>query len=168
MQLDMEEFTENQQINEFENPTPKRPDGLTVACVLSFISAGWFTLANLITFLSYNFMKSLSSDENYLEMMEKFAPDMDEFEATMEAQFAVSRGSYLLQALLYVGSFIGVLYMWKLQKKGFHIYAISQILILIATAVFVTSVTGAPIWGSVILTAIWIGIYYIYYRKTLQ
>lgn len=164
----MEEFTDNQNIDNFENPVPQRPTGLTVACVLSFISAGWFFLGNLITFLSYNFMKSLSSDENYLEMMEQFVPDMDEFEATMQAQFAVSRVSYLLQALLYIGSFIGVLYMWKLQKKGFHIYAISQILILIATAVFVTSVTGAPIWGSVILTAIWIGIYYIYYRKTLQ
>jgi hypothetical protein len=164
----MEEFTENQQINEFENPAPKRPDGLTVACVLSFINAGWFALANLITFLSYNLMKSMVTDENYLEMMEKFVPDVDEFEATMEAQFAVSRVSYLLQALLYVGSFIGVLYMWRLQKKGFHIYAISQILLLIVTAVFVTSVTGAPIWGSVILTAIWIGIYFIYYRKTMQ
>lgn len=164
----MEEFTDNQQINEFENPAPKRPDGLTVACVLSFINAGWFALANLITFLSYNLMKSMVTDENYLEMMEKFVPDVDEFEATMEAQFAVSRVSYLLQALLYVGSFIGVLYMWRLQKKGFHIYAISQILLLIVTAVFVTSVTGAPIWGSVILTAIWIGIYFIYYRKTLQ
>ena len=164
----MEEFTENQQLNEFENPTPKRPDGLTVACVLSFISAGFSVLANLVTFLSYDIMKSLMTDEDYLELMEKFGQDMEQFESTMEAQFAVSRGSYLLQALLYVGSFIGVLYMWKLQKKGFHIYAISQILILIATAVFVTSVTGAPIWGSVILTAIWIGIYYIYYRKTLQ
>ena len=164
----MEEFTDNQQFNDFENPVPQRPTGLTVACVLSFISAGWFTLANLITFLSYNFMKSLSSDENYLEMMEKFAPDMDEFEAAMEAQFAVSRVSYLLQALLYIGSFIGVLYMWRLQKKGFHIYAISQILLLIVTAALVTSVTGASIWGSVILTAIWIGIYFIYYKKTLQ
>ncbi len=164
----MEEFTENQQFNEFENPAPKRPNGLTVACVLSFISAGWFTLANLITFLSYNFMKSLSSDENYLELMEKFGQDAEMLEATMEAQFAVSRVSYLLQALMYIGSFIGVLYMWRLQKKGFHIYAISQLLLLIVTAVFVTSVTGSSIWGSVILTAIWIGIYYIYYRKTLQ
>ena len=164
----MEELTENQQINEFENPTPKRPDGLTVACVLSFISAVWFALGNLITFLSYNVMKSLTTDENYLEMMEKFVPDMDEFEATMQVQFAVSRGSYLLQALLYIGSFIGVLYMWRLQKKGFHIYAISQILLLIVTAMFVTSVTGASIWGSVILTAIWIGIYFIYYRKVLK
>ena len=100
--------------------------------------------------------------------MLKYYPDMDEFEAAMEAQFAVSRVSYLLQALLYIGSFIGVLYMWRLQKKGFHIYAISQILLLIVTAALVTSVTGAPIIGSVILTAIWIGIYFIYYRKTLQ
>jgi len=165
----MEDFTDNNQnIDNFENPAPKRPNGLTVACVLSFISAGWFALGNLITFLSYNIMKSMISDENYLEMMEKFVPDMDEFEATMEAQFAVSRVSYLLQALLYVGSFIGVLYMWRMQKKGFHIYAISQILLLIVTAMFVTSVTGAPIVGSVVLTAIWIGIYFIYYRKTLQ
>ena len=165
----MEDFTDNNQnIDNFENPAPKRPNGLTVACVLSFISAGWFALGNLITFLSYNVMKSMVSDENYLEMMEKFVPNMDEFEATMEAQFAVSRVSYLLQALLYIGSFIGVLFMWRLQKKGFHIYAISQILLLIVTAVFVTSVTGVSIWGSVFLTAIWIGIYFIYYRKTLQ
>lgn len=165
----MEDFTDNNpNIDNFENPAPKRPNGLTVACVLSFISAGWFALGNLITFLSYNFMKSMVTDENYLELMEKFGQDAEMLETTMEAQFAVSRVSYLLQALLYIGSFIGVLFMWRLQKKDFHIYAISQILLLIVTAVFVTSVTGASIWGSVFLTAIWIGIYFIYYRKTLQ
>ena len=163
-----EQFNNDPNYQDFENPAPKRPNGLTVACVLSFISAGWFALGNLITFLSYNVMKSLTTDENYLELMEKFGQDAEMLEATMEAQFAVSRMSYLLQALMYIGSFIGVLYMWRLQKKGFHIYAISQLLLLIVTAVFVTSVTGASIWGSVILTAIWIGIYYIYYRKTLQ
>lgn len=164
----MEEFTDNQQYNDFENPEPQRPTGLTITCVLSFINAGFQFLGNIFSFLAYNVMQGLGQDEDYLEMMEKFVPDIDEFEATMNAQLAVSRVSYLLQALLYVGSFIGVLYMWRLQKKGFHIYAISQILLLIVTAVFVTSVTGAPIWGSVILTAIWIGIYFIYYRKTLQ
>lgn len=164
----MEEFTDNQNIDNFENPAPKRPDGLTVACVLSFINAGWFALANLITFLSYSFMKSLTTDENYLELLEKLGQDAEIMEAAMEAQFAVSRGSYLLQALLYVGSFVGVLYMWRLQKKGFHIYAIAQILLLIVTALLVVPVTGASMVGSVILTAIWIGIYFIYYRKTLQ
>lgn len=161
----MEEYNQEQNYDEFENPQPQRPSGLTIACVLSFISAGFQIVSNLFTFLTYNLMQSLGQDEDYLELMEKFVPDIDEFETTMQAQFAISRVSYLVQALLFVGSFIGVYYMWKLQKKGFHIYAISQILILIATAIFVTSVTGASIWGGVILTAIWIGIYFMFYKR---
>ena len=164
----MEEFTDNQQYNDFETPEPQRPSGLTVWCVLSFINAGWQILANIVTFLMYNLMKEIGQSEEYLEMMEKFAPNADDIESAMQAQFAVSRMSYLVQALLYVGSFIGVLYMWRLQKKGFHIYAISQILILIATALLVTSVTGASMTGAVIMTAVWIGIYYMYYKRNMQ
>ena len=164
----MEEFTENQQFNDFENPEPQRPTGLTIACVLSFINAGWQFIGNIFSFLAYNVMQGLGQDEDYLEMMEKFVPDIDAFEAQMQAQFAVSRISYLLTALLFIGSFVGVLYMWRMQKKGFHIYSISQILVLIVTVTFVTSVTGASIWGSVILTAAWILIYYMYYRRFEQ
>ena len=164
----MEEYTDNQQYNDFETPEPQRPSGLTVWCVLSFINAGWQILANIVTFLMYNMMKEIGQSEEYLEMMEKFAPNVDDIESAMQAQFAVSRISYLVQALLYVGSFIGVLYMWRLQKKGFHIYAISQILILIATALLVTSVTGASMTGAVIMTAVWIGIYYMYYKRNMQ
>ena len=164
----MEEYTDNQQYNDFETPEPQRPSGLTVWCVLSFINAGWQILANIVTFLMYNLMKEIGQSEEYLEMMEKFAPNVDDIESAMQVQFAVSRMSYLVQALLYVGSFIGVLYMWRLQKKGFHIYAISQILILIATALLVTSVTGASMTGAVIMTAVWIGIYYMYYKRNMQ
>lgn len=164
----MEEYTDNQQYNDFETPEPQRPSGLTVWCVLSFINAGWQILANIVTFLMYNLMKEIGQSEEYLEMMEKFAPNVDDIESAMQTQFAVSRMSYLVQALLYVGSFIGVLYMWRLQKKGFHIYAISQILILIATALLVTSVTGASMTGAVIMTAVWIGIYYMYYKRNMQ
>lgn len=163
-----EQLNTEQNYNSFENPKPARPFLMEAFCVLSFINAGFQFLSNILWFLAYNIMQELGESEEYYEMMEKFAPDMEEVEATMQAQLAVSRMSYLLMALLFVGSFIGVLYMWKQLKKGFHIYAISQILILIVTAIFVTSVTGTSILGSVILTAIWIGIYYIYYRKTLQ
>lgn len=164
----MEEYTDNQQLSNFENPQPQRPSGLTVWCVLSFINAGFQFTSNIFSFLLYNVMHELGESEEYYEMMEKFTPDMEQFESVMQAQLAVSRVNYLLQALLFAGSFVGVLFMWKQLKKGFHIYAISQILILIVTAIFVTSVTGAPIWGNVILTAIWIGIYYMYYRRFEQ
>ena len=164
----MEEYTDNQQFSEIDNPEPQRPSGLSVWCVLSFINAGFQFISNIFWFLAYNVIQSLGQDEDYLEMMEKFSQGNNDVEATMQAQLAVSRVSYLLTALLYVASFYGVLQMWKLQKRGFHIYAIAQILLLIVTAVFVTSVTGAPIWGSVILTAIWIGIYYLYYRRNMR
>ena len=163
-----EQFNTEQEYQNFENPEPQRPTGLSIACVLSFINAGFQFLSNIFWFLAYNTIQSLGQDEDYLEMMEKFMPDTGEIEAAMQAQLAISRVSYLITALLFVGSFIGVLYMWKLQKRGFHIYAISQILILIATAVFVTSITGASIVSPAVLTVIWIGIYFIYYRKTLQ
>lgn len=163
-----EQFNTEQNYNDFENPTPQRPTGLSVACVLSFISAGLQVISNLFQFMMYNTMQELGQSEEYMEMMEKFVPNIDEFEDAMQAQLAVSRMSYIITALLYIGSFFGVYYMWNLQKKGFHIYAISQILILIATALLVTSVTGASVTGAAVLTAIWIGIYFIYYRKTLQ
>lgn len=164
----MEEFTDNQQYSDFENPVPQRPNGLTVACVLSFLNAGLQFITNIFYFLSYNVMQEVGQSEEYQELMEKLMPDAEEMEGVMQAQLAVSRPSYLIQALLFVGSFIGVFYMWKLQKKGFHIYSIAQILMLIVTALMVVPVTGASMAGPVVLTAIWIGIYFIYYRKTLQ
>lgn len=164
----MEEFTDNQQYSDFENPVPQRPNGLTVACVLSFLNAGLQFITNIFYFLSYNVMQEIGQSEEYQELMEKLMPDAEEMEGVMQAQLAVSRPSYLIQALLFVVSFIGVFYMWKLQKKGFHIYSIAQILMLIVTALMVVPVTGASMAGPVVLTAIWIGIYFIYYRKTLQ
>ena len=163
-----EQLNTEQNYNEFANPKPVRPTGLSIACVLSFINAGFQFLANIFWFLAYNAMKELGQNEDYLEMMEKFSPNNNQFESTLQAQLAVNRINYLLMALLFVASFYGVLQMWKLQKQGFHIYSISQILILIVTAVFVTSVTGASIVGPAILTAIWIGIYFIYYRKVME
>lgn len=165
----MEEFTDNNQnIDNFENPEPQRPNGLTVACVLSFINAGLQFISNIFSYLAYNMMHELGESEEYHEMMEKFMPNIDEFETALETQLAVPRTSYLLTALLFVGSFVGVLYMWRMQKKGFHFYAIAQILMLIVTALMVVPITGASMTGPVVLTAIWIGIYFIYYRKALK
>lgn len=163
-----EQFFTDQENNSFENPEPQRPTGLSVACVLSFINAGFQILSNLVWFLSYNAMKEVAESEEYYELMEKFTPNIDQLEDNMQAQLAISRTSYLLMLLLFVASFYGVLQMWKMQKQGFHIYTIAQILMLIVTAIFITSVTGQSIVGSVILTAIWIGIYYIYYKRNMQ
>ncbi|MBR4837570.1 MAG: hypothetical protein IK004_03925 [Bacteroidales bacterium] len=163
-----EQFFTDQDNQNFENPEPQRPTGLTIACVLSFINAVWQFFSNLLWFTAYNAMRELSQTEEYDEMLENFSQDIDLLNSTIQNQLAVSRISYLLLALLYAASFYGVLQMWKLQKQGFHIYAIAQILLLIVTAVFVTSVTGESIVGAAVLTALWIGIYFIFYKKRMQ
>ena len=164
----MEDYNQDQNFQDFENPKPTRTFALEVACVLSFINAVLQFLSNLLWFTAYNAMRELSQTEEYDEMLENFSQDSDLLNSTIQNQLAVSRTSYLLMALLYVASFYGVLKMWKLQRQGFHIYAIAQILLLIVTAVFVTSVTGESIVGAAVLTALWIGIYFMFYKKRMQ
>ena len=160
-----EQFFTDQDNQNFETPAPQRPSGLTIWCVLSFINAVLQFLVNFISFVSFNMMKTVTTDDNYVEMMDELGFDMDKMESTLKAFLAPGMFYYLITALLYAASFVGVLYMWKLLKKGFHIYAIAQILLLIVTVIFVT---GSSIWGSVILTAVWIGVYYLYYRRNMQ
>ncbi|MBR6438649.1 MAG: hypothetical protein IKS65_05640 [Bacteroidales bacterium] len=162
---------ENDQIPTFsdvENPKPERPFGLSLFCVLSFINAVYQFFIGIGTFLVFGTLKDLTEDENYLEMMDKFGVKEGQYEQAMAAILNVGRSYYLYTALLYVASFIGVLYMWRQLKKGFHIYAIAQILVLIIEVLMFDSVTGSSPWGGVIITAVFIAIYYNYYKKVLQ
>ncbi|MBP5643942.1 MAG: hypothetical protein J6X10_06930 [Bacteroidales bacterium] len=162
---------ENNQIPTFtdqENPKPVRPFGLSFICVLSFINAVWQFIINFLAFAMFNTMKTVTTDENYADMMENLNIDMDQMETNLASFFAPGKFYYLLTALIYIGSFFGVLYMWRLQKKGFHIYTIAQVLLLIVMVLMFTSVTGASPWSNVVFTAIFIGLYFIYYRKSMN
>ena len=163
-----EQFNSEQDYQNFENPKPQRPIALTVFCILSFINAVYQFVVGISTFLTFNMLKEMFNSEEFLEMMEKIGVDVETNAGAMEAIFSVNRSYYLLSALLYAASFVGVMYMWKLQKRGFHYYAIAQILILIVTVLFVTRVTGAPIWADVIYTAVFIFFYFSYYKRNMQ
>lgn len=164
----MEENNQEQGYNEFENPKAQRPFALSLFCVLSFINAVYQFIAGIVMYLSYNMVRELSTDENYLELMEKFGTDTENMEDALAVALDISRNYYLLTALLYIGSFVGVYYMWKLLKKGFHIYAISQILILIVEVLMFTSATGTSPLGSVIMTAVFISMYYVHYKRIME
>ena len=113
-------------------------------------------------------MQTVTSDDKFAELYENMGIDEDQLETALASFFAPGKFYYLLTALLYIGSFIGVLYMWRMQKKGFHYYAIAQILILIVAALMFFGATGTSPWSSIILTALFIGIYFIYYRKVME
>ena len=104
-----------------------------------------------------------------VEMAEQMGDSWEMMTQASSIAFSIGRGYYLLEMLLYVASFIGVLMMWRLQKKGFHVYAIAQFLMLIATSVFVTGKVGGGFpFGPIFWTALFVFMYYSHYKKSMQ
>ena len=120
---------ETQIDNSFEQAMqePKRPQFLTVICVLSFIMCGLALVGGV-----WNIIQS--SPEHIAESVEKmrqFSPEMaDQFEQRM----ADIQENTFMQISQYLGfiytliSFMGVLMMWKLQRKGFFVYLAGELL----------------------------------------
>ena len=166
------EYQEDYNIEEQEGPA-KRPEMLTVLCILSFINAVYNGIVNFISFAFYDFFQSMfeqmSKGEGiFEEMAEQMGDNWELMTQASSIAFSIGRGYYFFEMLLFVASFIGVLMMWRLQKKGFHVYAIAQILMLIATSVFVTSKVGGFPFGLIMWTALFVFMYYSHYKKVMR
>ena len=153
---------------EEQQEQPKRPEMLTVLCVLSFINAAWNTLSNFISFAFYNTFQNLFTQLRegsgvYEDMAEQMGDNWDVMVQASEMASSISRGYYFLEMVLFITSFIGVHLMWKLQKRGFHVYAIAQILMLIVITVFTKITFGPVLW-----TVLFIAMYYPHYKKAMQ
>lgn len=156
----------------------KRPEMLTVLCILSFINAVWNALSNFIYFAFYDVFQNIFTqmkegtgmfEELTEEMMEEVGDTWTTMVDAASLSFSIGRGYYFLEMALYITSFIGVMMMWKLQKRGFHVYAIAQILMLIVTSVMVTSKVGGGFpFGSIFWTALFIIMYYSHHKKAMK
>ena len=167
------EYQEDYNLEEQEGPA-KRPEMLTVLCILSFINAVYNGIVNFISFAFYDFFQSIfeqmSKGEGvFEEMAEQMGDNWELMTQASSIAFSIGRGYYFFEMLLFVASFIGVLMMWRLQKKGFHVYAIAQILMLIATSVFVTSKVGGGFpFGAIFWTALFVFMYYPHYKNVMK
>jgi hypothetical protein len=125
----MEATTDNQNMGEIL--APKRPQFLTVLCVLSFIMCGFGLLSGI-----YGIIKN--TPENMQESIERVREMSPEMADTMEQQMIAMQESTYGQISPYLNfvwlllSFLGVFMMWKLQKKGFYIYIAGELLPYIA------------------------------------
>ena len=100
--------------NEPVNETPKRPQFLSVICVLSFIFSG---LA--ILFLIVAIFGVLAAEKAGISLTEKMA-EMGNDQASIDATAsALSIPSLSISILLTIISLVSVIMMWKLNKKGF-------------------------------------------------
>ncbi len=129
-----------------------RPRALTLICILTFIGSGFLFFANGVVYLSIDSLR-IAFDEGLFNAFELQLEEDD-----LKMFLSVDSSFFLFQSLLYSASLLGAYMMWKLRKQGFHIYAISQILVLIIYKVYLSS---APFpFFSMLLTITFILLYY--------
>ena len=125
------------------NKPAQRPEILTTLCILTFIGSGMALFLFMLVYLSF---------DDLLLIMD----DITEEIPYTEEIFSGGKRFFLTGSLLYSISLAGAIQMWKLNKLGFHLYAVAQIFILILPVVMIKSnpipllgiaITGAFIYG---------------------
>lgn len=107
-----------------------KPDLLKVLCILSFVGGGLSVLTNGLMYLFIDLWVQAYADGQFDDLLSSFNMD------SMQLFFSVDKRFFLFQTILYVVSIAGVYYMWKLKKAGFHMYTVSQILVIIVQQIY--------------------------------
>ncbi len=141
---------EEQSDNILQQPgQSKRPQLLTVLCILSFVGSSLSSFSFLMVYSSYN------------EMM----PQIQEFSATfpgIELIANAPRGFFLTGFFLYTFSFFGANLMWRLKKVGFHFYTAAQIAVLLLPLIYIKDYPLPLLDG--IFSALFIILYFKHYQ----
>jgi len=140
-----------------ENPfntdnTPKRSTLLTVLLILTFIWSGISFVSNTYVSLALDQVIGFVEDAVDDDAMAGLAKTLEQSIKTMEKTGPIGFG---LTALLALISLVGAILMWKLNPRGFHLYATANIVLLFVPmmfgtvkfpGVFETAVTALFIW----------------------
>ncbi|MCK4360899.1 MAG: hypothetical protein KAV70_04065 [Bacteroidales bacterium] len=124
--------------------TNKRPEFLSVLCILTFIGSGLAAFSNLIISLNYDSFIEIAQSE------ELTFPGIDLF-LSLKVDF------FIISFIFYSVSLFGAIQMWKLKKIGFHIYTVAQIILLIIPSIFAPSLEF-PFLG-LLITVLFIVLY---------
>ena len=150
----------------------KRPTGITILLALSFINACWNILRSIVMYLTTPMIGTMLDNGQFEEMMKPFSAMGEEFTNamtdSMTAMAQINPNYYLILLVLFIASLIGVIKMFKDDKRGFHIYSIAQICMLIDNSIFVYPLQKpSPFTSDLILTALFILMYYLYFKRIL-
>lgn len=121
---------------EFEAPAQKkRPTFLTVICILSFIGCALAFLAGIYNIIQNTPEHRAESIEKIRTLNPAMADQMEENMIAMQESAYGQVAPYLSFVYLLI-SFLGVLMMWKLNKKGFYIYLVGELLPYVFMLIF--------------------------------
>ena len=143
---------------------------MTILLVLSFLNACWNILSSLVSYFFIPKLGTMLDNGQFEEMMAPFSGMNEEMTkmmtdgATLLSQ--VNPNYYLILMILFISSLVGVIKMFKFDKRGFHIYSIAQILMLINASVFMYPLQQpSPFFTDMMLTGMFILVYYLYFKR---
>lgn len=131
----------------------KRPNGLTLLCILTFIGSGLNALTYLFMAVNLNTMKDLLL---YSDTYAELYASVPAMEAAVTQVVSLGPLFFWVQALLCLASLAGAICMFKRIFAGFHIYTIAQCL-LILWNMYQTG-WGVP-YGSIFLSGAFVALY---------
>jgi hypothetical protein len=123
---------------------PKRPQFLTVLCILTYVGVGVGIIGSVLAWWGMSVMSKMIA-ENGGDPEGIPGLDPDKIEQTM----AMIKYSNVMLISGIVGSLIcllGALQMWQQKKMGFYIYVVGEVAPLIVSAVCLGSLAFAG-WG---------------------
>ena len=108
---------------------PKRPVLLTIFCILTFVGSGLTLFSNTVIYLMFDQFKILFTSH----------PNMEFLGTKMDFSFIfnLNRLYFLFQGIFSGLAFAGAFLMWNLKKNGFHLYLLSQLILLIIPELFI-------------------------------
>ena len=144
--------------------------GMTILLVLSFINACWNIIRSIVLYFTTPKMVEMYQNGQFDEMMAPFSGMGEDFTNAMNDAMhiftQINPNYYLILLVLFIASLIGVLKMFKGDKRGFHIYSIAQICMLIDHSVFVYPLQKpSPFTSDLIITILFILLYYLYFKR---
>ncbi len=134
----------------------KRPTGLTILCVLSFVGSGISLFSHLMVWLFYNTFLDLLASDIYSSIPNL---NIEELESYLKAGGQLF---FLISAVLFLFSLVGVYKMWHLKKIGIHYYAIAQFLLIVIPLLFIS--TNMPVFGALLISLLFVLMYARYLK----
>ncbi|HEX8515642.1 MAG TPA: hypothetical protein VF868_05535 [Bacteroidia bacterium] len=146
--------------------TAKRPQFITVLCILTWIGCGVGLIASVMGYFAVQTAGAMmdvasASDPEAMDMAATM-PGMEEAMNAMKYA-GVSLAVGILGIIL---CFAGSMMMWKLKKAGFYLYAVGQIVPLVVSAVLI----GASAFGgfALVMGAIFPVLFIVLYGLNLK
>lgn len=127
-----------------QEKTPKRPQLLSILCILTFIGGGLGVAGFFMVSINY---------EETMKALKVLYAGMPEVSYLLEAP----RDFFVVSFFLSAFSVVGAILMWNLRKIGFHLYTSSQLIYLVVPLLYFGGETNPLL--NIMLTALFVYLY---------